>query len=106
MRILLDESVPRQLKHLLPGHEVLTAVERGWASVANGELLLRASTEFEILVTADQGVPSQQKLSNFNIAVIVLVAKTNTMVEYKLLAEKLRLAVETARPGEASWVAA
>ena len=39
MRLLLDECLPRKLKSDLPGHEVRTAPEMGWASKENGELL-------------------------------------------------------------------
>ena len=42
-RVLLDESVPRQLAQYLPGHHVETVPARGWAGARNGELLQRAS---------------------------------------------------------------
>jgi hypothetical protein len=41
MRVLLDECVPRALRNDLPGHEVKTVAELGWAGVKNGELLRR-----------------------------------------------------------------
>ena len=31
MKILLDECLPRKLKYELPGHDVLTVSEMGWA---------------------------------------------------------------------------
>jgi hypothetical protein len=37
MRVLLDECVPRALRNDLPGHEVKTVAELGWAGVKNGE---------------------------------------------------------------------
>lgn len=43
MRVLLDECVPRGLRDLLPGHDVKTVAEAGWAGVKNGELLRRAA---------------------------------------------------------------
>ncbi|MFA5891972.1 MAG: DUF5615 family PIN-like protein [Actinomycetota bacterium] len=106
MRILLDESVPRRLKALLAGHEVVTVRDAGWASFSNGELLTRASQVFDALVTADQKMPHQQNLTRFDIAVVVLVAKTNTMVDYEPLALKLRTTVESATAGAVSWVSA
>ena len=39
MRILLDESLPRDLGREIPGHEVTTVQQAGWAGVQNGELL-------------------------------------------------------------------
>lgn len=38
MRVLLDECVPRGLCAELPGHEVTTVAEAGWAGVKNGAL--------------------------------------------------------------------
>lgn len=39
MRVLLDECVPRGLRAELPGHEVKTVAEAGWAGAKNGTLL-------------------------------------------------------------------
>ena len=44
MRILLDESLPRRLRGVFAGHDVVTVVEAGWSGVKNGELLRLAST--------------------------------------------------------------
>ena len=81
MRILLDESVPKGIRRLLEGHYVKTVAEQGWSSFSNGKLLALASPEFEILVTADQNLPHQQNLAKFDIAVVILVAKTNQMID-------------------------
>lgn len=106
MRILLDESVPRDLKGLLEDHEVKTVVEQGWASISNGELLERASGHFDVLVTADQQLPHQQDPSRYNVAVFVLVARTNSMVDYEPMADKLRSAVKDSKAGEVLWLTA
>jgi hypothetical protein len=39
MRVLLDECLPRGLKRHLPGHDVRTVPEAGWAGMKNGALL-------------------------------------------------------------------
>ena len=62
MKLLLDESLPRPLADLLPGHDVRTVVQSGWSSLSNGELLRKAATEFDALVTADQNIEFQQNL--------------------------------------------
>ena len=72
VRILLDESVPRQFARLLDGHEVQTVPRRGWAGISNGELLRRAATEFDVFVTVDQNFQHQQNLSRFPVAVLVV----------------------------------
>ncbi len=106
MRILLDESAHVGVREFLPGHHVVTVQEHGWSSVANGELLGRAADEFDVLVTADQGIPHQQNLAKFDIAVVVLAAASNRIEAYEPLAEKLRQAVENAVPGSALVVTA
>lgn len=84
MRILLDESAPRQLKQLLSGHVVETVPENGWASKRNGELLgLAVEGGFDVFVTPDANLPRQQDLSKFDIAVVVLAAGLNRMSTYE-----------------------
>ena len=39
MWILLDECVPRKLRGELPGHDIKTVAEMGWAGTKNGVLL-------------------------------------------------------------------
>lgn len=106
MRVLLDESVHRGVKGLLIGQDVTTVKERGWSSVENGELLRRASEEFDILVTADQGIPHQQNLAKFDIAVVIVVASSNRIEAYETLAQQLRDAIESATVGAATYVTA
>lgn len=55
MRILLDESLPRQLAQELPGHEVQTVQKRGWAGLKNGDLLRIASAYAENKVRTHAG---------------------------------------------------
>lgn len=56
MRVLLDECVPRALRNDIPGHEVKTVAEVGWAGVKNGELLRFAAAEFDLLITIDRNL--------------------------------------------------
>ncbi len=51
MRILLDESLPRRLRSIFAGHEVVTVVEAGWSGVKNGDLLQLAAARFDVFVT-------------------------------------------------------
>jgi hypothetical protein len=53
MRLLLDESLPRDLKAHLTGHDTSTVPEMGWAGMSNGDLLRAAESEFDVFVTAD-----------------------------------------------------
>lgn len=78
--MLLDEMLPRKLKRLLPENmEVMTVQERGWDSLENGQLLTVAQGEFDVLLTTDRGIPYQQDLSRFGLAVVVLSARSNRL---------------------------
>ena len=79
MRVLLDECVPRRLKRELVGHDVKTAPEMGWASKSNGELLGLAAGEFDVFLTVDRNLSYQQDVSALDIAVMVLVARSNAL---------------------------
>jgi predicted nuclease of predicted toxin-antitoxin system len=106
VRILIDESLPRGLKRLLEGLDVLTVPEQGWQSMKNGELLRRASGAFDVFLTADQNLEHQQNISALPFAVVVLVAASNRVEAYAPLATKIREAVAAARPGTVTRVAA
>lgn len=78
VRVLLDENLPRRLTRLLgPKVQVTTVGRRGWSGKKNGELLTLAEKEFEAFVTTDKGLPHQQDLENFDLAIILLRAKSN-----------------------------
>ncbi|MBI5054206.1 MAG: DUF5615 family PIN-like protein [Chloroflexi bacterium] len=94
MRVLLDECLPKKLKHEFTGHEVKTVPEMGWAGKKNGELMRLAVGQFDAFVTADQNIQYQQNLKVSEIAVIFLVAVDNRFETLKPLIpqveEKLR----------------
>jgi predicted nuclease of predicted toxin-antitoxin system len=79
MRILLDECLPARLRRDLPGHEVQTVPQAGWASIKNGKLLrlISDSGKFDVFLTMDKNLPRQQRLNNLPFAVVVLRAKSN-----------------------------
>ena len=85
MRLLLDQCLPRQLKRYFTGHETFTVPEAGLAGLKNGALLRRLSGNFDVFITVDSNLRFQQNLAAFNIAVIVLRAKTNRLADLKPL---------------------
>lgn len=58
----------------------------GWAGKKNGELLALAVQSFEVFITVDRNLYFQQNLSKFNIAVLILVAKSNHVLDLRPLA--------------------
>jgi len=72
MRILLDQGTPVPLRAHLTGRTVSNAFEKGWAGLANGELLQRAEVEFDVLISTDQSLRHQQDLGRYRLAVLIL----------------------------------
>jgi predicted nuclease of predicted toxin-antitoxin system len=74
VKILFDQGVPVPLRQVLGAHEIVTAHERGWGAMKNGDLLRAAEREgFAAFVTTDQGLRYQQNLSSRRISVLVLM---------------------------------
>ena len=104
MRVLLDECFPRALRAELPGHEVRTVAEAGWAGVKNGALLQLAATQFEVLLTVDRNLEYQQNFSGLTIAVIVVDAPSNDIEVLRPVMPKVREALPNAKPGAVTHV--
>lgn len=100
MRVLLDESIPRQLAPLLTGHSVSTVPREGWSGLSNGELLRRASERFDALVTGDQSLQHQQNVSRFELGVVLVVAPNNRVETITALSVQILAALADLRPGE------
>ena len=64
---------------LLVGHSAVTVQRRGWSSIKNGPLLALAAKEFDVLLTADQGMEYQQNLAALPIAILIVLARSNRM---------------------------
>ena len=100
MRVLLDESLPRQLRHELAEYEVTTVPEAGWAGMKNGDLLRLAEPLFDVFVTMDRRLPFQQNLTGLQLCIVILMARSNDIADLLPLGSSLRSAVTSAVPGE------
>lgn len=91
MKILLDESIPRKLRHDFGSvHDVYTVQDKGWLGRKNGELLrLMTDDQFELFVTVDRNLSYQQNLEKLKITIAVLIAVDNRRETLKLLLPKL-----------------
>jgi hypothetical protein len=70
----------------------------GWTGIKNGELLKRASAQFDVFVTIDQNLAFQQNARSLEIAVIVLHAKTSRLADMLTLVPTLAATIESAKP--------
>jgi hypothetical protein len=99
MRVLLDECVPRALRKELPGHEVKTVAEAGWAGVKNGELLQLAASQFDLFLTVDRNLEYQQNFAGLALAVIVVHAPSNDVAVLRPLMPAVLAAMSEIKSG-------
>jgi hypothetical protein len=105
-RVLLDECVPRRLRRELSGLDVSTVPDEGWASRRNGDLLrLMLGAGFTVFVTMDRNLSYQQNVAGAGVAVVVLRARTNRLMDLLPLVGALREAIGTALPGQVVHIA-
>jgi hypothetical protein len=100
MRLLLDECVPKRLTRELPGHEVKTVQDMGWAGIKNGALLKLADRQFDALLTVDQGIEYQHNFSGLKIGVVVMLAASNDVDDLRPLLPGVEQALTRLRTGE------
>jgi predicted nuclease of predicted toxin-antitoxin system len=101
LNILLDHNLDRRLKRYLTEHEVSTTQECGWANVLNGELIsLAEQSGFDVLMTADSNIKSQQLIAGRKIAILVLRAFNNRLTTHVEMVGDIERALSNIRPGE------
>ena len=104
MKVLLDECIDQRLAAEIRGYEVKTVPEAGWANLKNGQLLTVAQVEFDVFVTVDRNLPYQQNLPKYEIAVVVLRAKSNRLADLQRLVPELLRTLQTAPIGMAAII--
>ena len=100
MRVLLDENLPFDLAASLIGHEVDTVQLRGWAGVANGELMRQAGGQYEAFVTMDRNIEFQQNIPALPFGIVLVRAASNRMVHLLKLVPAILKALQGLRKGE------
>jgi len=103
MLVLFDHGTPAPLIPFLEGHAVTKAKDAGWDRLINGELLKVAEEAgFEVLLTTDKNMASQQNLKGRSIAVVVLGNSQWRIVQRYV--RKIAASVNSAAPGTYSEV--
>jgi predicted nuclease of predicted toxin-antitoxin system len=100
MKLLLDECVTRYVKRDLTGHAVSTVEDAGLKGLKNGALLKAADGNFDVLLTVDQNLPHQQNTTGLQIAILILISRSNAYPSLKLLLPKALEALKQIKPGE------
>jgi|SRR5215467_1514390 len=98
------KCVDQRFRRDLVDHEVITVQEAGWAGKKNGELLALSAKTYQVFITVDRNLYFQQNLSTFNIAVLVLAARTNRLADLRPLAKDALSELPVLKPGQVSII--
>ena len=89
MKLLLDECIDRRLAREFTEQNIKTVPQMGWAGTKNGQLLALAEKNFDVFITVDRNLSFEQNLPKFNIAVVVLKARSNRLADLQPLVPKI-----------------
>ena len=100
MRILLDESVPVQLRRDFVGHDARTVRYMGWLGIDNGDLLKLARDNFDVFVTADQNMPYQWNITSSDLPILIFQGRSNARKDLAPLVPKALAILDDLKRGE------
>ena len=104
MRILLDECVPVRLRRAFPGHAVQSVTDTEWRTSKDGPLLAFAQKHFDVFVTVDRSLATQNDLTKFLLGFIIARVPNNRLDGFEPIFEMLNAAAGRIRPGEVIYV--
>jgi hypothetical protein len=76
---------------------VTTVRDLGWLGIKNGALLTLADEKFDVLLTADQSMPHQQRLAKRRIGIRILPTNEWGVIRNHL--RKIEDALDSVQPG-------
>jgi predicted nuclease of predicted toxin-antitoxin system len=107
MKVLLDECIPRKLKGSFREHNCWTVPEAGLAGKKNGELLALAEHQgFEVFLTVDKGIQYEQNLAGRSLAVLIVRASSNRLIDLLPHAESCLQQMRSIQPGQVFFIGA
>lgn len=104
MRLLLDECIDRRLAREIRGHEISTVSGLEWTGIGDADLLARSAGLFDVLVTVHRNLMFQRPVPDLILAVVVLRARTDRLVDLKPLVPGLLRVLTTIQPGTVTSV--
>ena len=97
-RVLLDRNIPSPVGRFLGNCVCSSTDDEGWSTLANGKLLAAAeSSGYDVMVSADLRIKTQQNLVGRKLALVVLSTPAWPVVRQHL--SEITSAVETIAPG-------
>jgi predicted nuclease of predicted toxin-antitoxin system len=97
IKVLLDENLPNPLARKFSDQiEISTVSDMGWANKKNGELVkAMVGNDFDILLTADKGIPHQQNLKKYPIKILLIRTRDTRMASLLPFVDKIEKAILT-----------
>lgn len=83
---------------------MVTVPRCGWAGIKNGELLALAEKEFDLFITVDRKISTQQDLTKFKIPVLLIRARTNRLEDIRPLVPELLGTLDSVASGTLTTV--
>ena len=84
----------------LPGYDVATVPEMGWAGIKNGALLKLVEPAFDVFLTIDGNLRFQQNLRSMDLSFIVLSAFNNRIETLRPLMPRVLVALQSVVTGD------
>jgi len=76
----------------------MTAQQRGWGGIKNGDLRRQAEDEFDLFITSDQNIRYQQNLAGRRIPILGLSG--NSIRRIRAAESLIQSAIAAIKPGE------
>jgi predicted nuclease of predicted toxin-antitoxin system len=99
-KVILDACVPVDFRHHLQNCDVVTARFAVLQDLKNGQLLEAIEGRFNILVTVDSNMTKQQNMLGRQLAIVVVRARTNRLIDLLPGAKLVEIAIAASQPGE------
>ena len=96
-KVILDENLPRPLRHHFPDFDVVTVQYQGWSGIQNGDLIQLIDGNFDVFITADKNLRYQQNLKGRVISIIEIPLLHRSSIP--LYVDKIRDAILASSPG-------
>ena len=101
MRLLLDESVTHKLKPILArSHEVLAVQDLHWHGRPDGSILALARGQFDAMITTDQKIPYQQRITDADVPIVILAGRSNDIADLEPLVPQALAVLPTLKRGD------
>ena len=102
----MDHNLPHKLRtglSVLGSHETVTASYMGWGELKYGDLLRAEQNGFDVFVTGDQSLVSEQpNLTGRRLAIVALSANNWPIIKNHI--PRIHAAIDAAAPGSVHTV--